>query len=266
MAAEVDLRTELHRLTQRLAALRVRHRREVEAVTSQLDHRLQDAVSDGLSAQETASNRLQSVLAVYQTEKLTSEALLTELLALKQKNGEEIRYFQTNLRKTREETHFLRLHLTEKLQNDRNRLEIDTKTRQKSLNSQISELQTDQIRQKQALESHFHSLKSKFDQINSENALLRSELSHVISQNSRKVTSLSDTLRTLEGIIGKQERELREIEKLRGKIVKKVDSLKSFSHKMQRKVGSLESENRLLRSKSVHLGKIIYKVREFRGN
>jgi len=260
MAAEegAALRVQLHSLTQRLAALRLRQSRELQTVKTDLEASLHEMALESSSATRAAEDRLRSALRTYESESSASAALLSQLLALRAQNGAEVRNLQREIRLDREEADFLRLHASEKLQNDRNRLRIQVQTLRNAKEQAYSTLISQQLAEEHDFTSLLQASTAHTEQLDRQTSALRSELSLTVLRGSQEVTSLSETLQSLQKLVHRQEGEGTQLAKLQSASLRNAHTLSRMVLKVGQKAELLKGENHLLRSKSARLGKLVY--------
>ena len=259
MAAEVAaLRVQLQSLTQRLAALKLRQSRELQTVRNDLEASIHEVALESDSAVRAAEDRLRNALRAYESESCSSAELLSQLLALKTQNGDEVRNLQKDIRREREEADFLRLHACEQMQNERNRLRLDIEELRKTNEQAHASVLTEQLREQRAYTSCLQTATAHIELLDAHTSALRSELNAVIARGTQEVTALSETLQSLHKIAKNQEGEVTKLAQLQAATIKNAHTLSHMVLKVGKHVEQLAGQNQLLRSKSAHLGKFVY--------
>lgn len=249
---------QLQSLTQRLAALKLRQNRELQAVRNDLEASIHEVALESDSATRTAEDRLRNALREYESESCSSAELLSQLLALKAQNGDEVRHLQIEIRRKREEADFLRLHASEQLQNERNRVRLDIEELRKSKEQMHVSVLTEQLREQRAYAACIHTATGHIELLDTHTSALRNELNAVIARGMQETTALSETLQSLQNISQNQEVEVTKLAKLQAATIKNAHTLSHMVLKVGKHVEQLASQNQLLRSKSAHLGKFVY--------
>lgn len=260
MAADegAALRVQLQSLTQRLAALRLRQSRELHTVRTDLEASLYEVALESSSATRAAEDRLRSALRTYESESNTSAALLSQLLALKAQNGAEVRTLHQEIRFSQEKVDFLRLHAHEKLQNERNRLRREVEILRTAKEQAYSSLLSQQLAEQHAFALRLQVSTVREEEMDRQTSALRSELRTTDLRGSQEVTSLSETLQSLQKLVQRQEGEGTKLAMLQTASLRNAHTLSRMVLKVGQKAELLKGENRMLRSKSARLGKLVY--------